>query len=106
MIYFKMTHLVNIVLGEVLEDNSNIEIFLDRCPVQLHLALHGKLVSIKPDTVIQSDSLHVSKHLLINLRLRDEVYLVLHQHHGDVPTLILHLLPPPLHSYQGGTVSG
>ena len=41
---------------------------------------------------------------LVYLGVGDEVYLVLDQHHGDVPTLLLHLPPPPPDGQQGGAV--
>ena len=43
--------------------------------------------------------------LLVDLGLRDEVYLVLDEDHGDVPALVLDLLPPLPHGRQGVPVS-
>ena len=43
--------------------------------------------------------------LLVDLGLRDEVYLVLDEDHGDVPALVLDLLPPLPHGRQGVAVS-
>ena len=44
--------------------------------------------------------------LLIYLGLGYQVYLVLDQDHGDVPALVLHLLPPLPHGQQGVPVRG
>ena len=40
-----------------------------------------------------------------DVRLRDEVYLVLDEDHGDLPALLLHLPPPLPHGRQGVAVS-
>ncbi len=44
--------------------------------------------------------------LPVYLGLMHEVDLVLHEHHGDVPALVLHLPLPLLDGVEGGAVSG
>ena len=68
-------HLVDVVLGEVLEDDGHVEVLLDGRPVQLHVALGGQALGLQ----------------LVDLAVGDQVDLVLDKHHGDVAALVLHL---------------